>query len=76
MLYITYVCPIEGMKLQDDLPFIYRATALVCKTSLLLSSLSYFHNPPLTFLPVFHCTTFRKTRRAIFILQQARQITT
>lgn len=34
MLYITYVCPNEGMKLGDDdadLLFIYCSTALVCK---------------------------------------------
>lgn len=35
MLYITYVCPNEGMKLGDDddadLLFICHNTALVCK---------------------------------------------
>lgn len=34
MLYITYVCPNEGMKLggdDADLLFICRSTALVCK---------------------------------------------
>lgn len=42
MLYITYVCPNEGMKLEDDadLLFIFRNTALAHKLhyySLLLS---------------------------------------
>lgn len=34
MLYITYVCPNEGMKLEDDdadLLFIFHTMALACK---------------------------------------------